>query len=154
MKYYYKNQLIFETENKMSVPVREEERIVLYNEIYKRDGFIGVIQNLKETFIKGTVENINGLYKIAVGDLLYDNVMINTLLHPKSFMLKHYKGFVCNDIYYFSKEPYDGVKMINITQLEEDMEFEERTRMALDRVENDLNRKIMTKDEFVKKMRI
>lgn len=138
MKYYYK-----------SSPNKEKEVIDLYNQIYQRDGFIGVIQNLKETFEKGTIENINGLYKITVDDSSNDNVMIKALLNPKSSMLKHYKGFVCDNIYYFSEEPCDEVEMVNISQLEEDREFERRTREALNRVENDPNRKIMTKEEFL-----
>ena len=120
----------------------------LYNEIYKRDGFIGVIHTLKETFTKGTVENLNGLYKITVDDLFIDNDVIDALLHPKSSMLKHYKGFVCDNIYYFSEEPCDEVEMINISKLE-DREFEERTREALNRVENNPNRKKLTKEEFL-----
>lgn len=138
MKYYYK-----------SSPNKEKEVIDLYNQIYQRDGFIGVIQNLKETFEKGMIENINGLYKITVDDSFNDNVMIKALLNPKSSMLKHYKGFVCDNIYYFSEEPCDEVEMVNISQLEEDREFERRTREALNRVENDPNRKKMTKDEFL-----
>lgn len=138
MKYYYK-----------SSPNKEKEVIDLYNQIYQRDGFIGVIQNLKETFEKGMIENINGLYKITVDDSSNDNVMIKALLNPKSSMLKHYKGFVCDNIYYFSEEPCDEVEMVNISQLEEDREFERRTREALNRVENDPNRKKMTKDEFL-----
>lgn len=138
MKYYYK-----------SSPNKEKEVIDLYNQIYQRDGFIGVIQNLKETFEKGMIENINGLYKITVDDSSNDNVMIKALLNPKSSMLKHYKGFVCDNIYYFSEEPCDEVEMVNISQLEEDREFERRTREALNRVENDPNRKIMTKEEFL-----
>lgn len=137
MKYYYK-----------SLPDKEKEMVNLYNEIYKRDGFLGVIHNLKETFDKGTVENLNGLYKITVDDLFIDNVMVNALFNPKSSMLKHYKGFVYDDSYYFSEEPCDEVEMINITQLE-DREFEERTREALNRVENNPNRRKMTKEEFL-----
>ena len=99
-------------------PDKEKEIVKSYNEIYKRDGFIGVIQNLKETFEKGTIEYINGLYKITIGDLLINSFIINALLHSKSLMLKHYKGFVSDDIYYFSEEPYDEVEMVNITKIE------------------------------------
>lgn len=138
MKYYYKN-----------FPDKEKEMVGLYNEIYKRDDFIGVIHNLKETFEKGTVENLHGLYKITIDDSSHDNVMIKALLNPKSSMLKHYKGFVCDNIYYFSEEPCDEVEMVNISQLEEDREFERRTREALNRVENNPDRKKMTKEEFL-----
>lgn len=123
----------------------------LYNEIYKRDGFLGVISTLKETLRVGMVENLDGLYKITVGNSSPDNVMVDALINSKSSMLKHYKGFIYDDSYYFSEEPCDEVKMINITQLE-DREFEERTREALNRVENDPNRKVMTKDEFLKEL--
>jgi hypothetical protein len=91
MKYYYKN-----------LPDKEKELVNLYNEVYKRDGFIGVIHTLKETFEKGTIENLNGLYKITVDDLLIGNVMFDALFNPKSSMLKHYKGFICDNSYYFS----------------------------------------------------
>lgn len=141
MKYYYK-----------SSPDKEKEVMDLYNQIYQRDGFIGVTQNLNETFEIGTLENIHGLYKITIGDSLLNRVIINALLHPKSSMMKHYKGFVYNDTYYFSEEPCDEVEMINISQLEEDREFERRTREALNRVENDPNHKMMTKDEFLKEL--
>ena len=137
MKHYYKIS-----------PDMKKELMGLYNEIYKRDGFIGVIHTLKESLTKGTIENINGLYKIMVNDSFGNNVIIDALLYPKSYMLQHYKGFVCDNSYYFSEEPCDDVEMINITQLE-DREFEERTREALNRVENDPNRKIMTKEEFL-----
>ena len=40
-------------------------------------------------------------------------------------------------------------EMINISKLEEDREFEERTRKALDRVENDPNSKSYSKEEFL-----
>lgn len=123
----------------------------LYNEIYKRDGFLGVISTLKETLRVGMVENLDGLYKITVGNSSPDNVMVDALINSKSSMLKHYKGFIYDDSYYFSEDPCDEVKMINITQLE-DREFEERTREALNRVENDPNRKVMTKDEFLKEL--
>lgn len=137
----------------MSFPDKEKEVIDLCNKIYQRDGFIGVIQNLRETFEIGTVENLNGLYKITVDDSSNDNVMIKALLNPRSSILKNYKGFVCDNIYYFSKEPCDEVEMINISQqLEEDREFERRTREALNRVKNDPNRKTMTKDEFLKEL--
>ena len=127
-----------------------QEKIILdlYNDVYKRDGFIGVVHTLKENFRNGTVENLNGLYKITVDDLFIDNVMIEALLNPKSYTIKHYKGFVYNDTYYFSTDPCDDVEMVNISKLE-DMEFEERAREALNRVENNPNRKIMTKDEFL-----
>ena len=137
--------------SKMPDSDRQEKIILdLYNDIYERDGFIGIIHTLKESFRNGTVENLNGLYKITVDDLFIDNVMVDALLHSKSFMLKHFKGFICNKVYYFSEEPCDNVEMINITQLEEDREFEERTREALNRVESDSNRRIMNKKEFIK----
>ena len=137
--------------SKMPDSDRQEKIILdLYNDIYERDGFIAIIHILKESFRNGTVENINGLYKITVDDLFIDNVMVDALLHPKSFTLKHYKGFIYNNVYYFSEEPCDNVEMINITQLEEDREFEERTREALNRVESDSNRRIMNKKEFIK----
>jgi hypothetical protein len=138
MKYYYKN-----------LPDKDKEMMNLYNKIYKRDGFIGIIQNLKEAFEKGVVENLNGLYKITIDDSYIDNVIIDALLHPKSSMLKHYKGFICDNSYYFSEEPCDEVEMVNVTKLE-DEEFEERTRKALKQVENNPNRKILTIEEFLK----
>lgn len=138
MKHYYKN-----------FPDKEKEMVKSYNEIYKRDRFVGIVQNLKETFEKGIIENINGLYKITVDDSSNDNVIIKALLHPESLILKHYKGFVCDNIYYFSEEPCDEVEMVNISQLKEDREFERRTREALNRVENNPDRKRMMKEEFL-----
>ena len=128
--------------------MQEKMIIGLYNDIYERDGFIGVIHTLKETFRNGTIENLNGLYKITVDDLFIDNVMVDALIDSKSSMLKHYKGFICDNSYYFSEEPCDEVEMINITQLE-DREFEERTRKALKQVEDNPNRKILTAEEFL-----
>lgn len=126
-----------------------EAAVDLYNEIYKEDGFIMVMDLLNDTFGSGFVENLNGLYKITVNDAFTANVVIDALLNTRSCMFKHYKGFVYDNIYYFSEEPCDEVEMINISQLKEDEEFEERTRKALDRVENDPNRKKMTKEEFL-----
>ena len=97
-----------------------QEKIILdlYNDIYERDGFTGIIHTLKETFRNGTVENLNGLYRITIDDLFIDNVMVDALLSPKSSMLKHYKGFICDNSYYFSEEPCDEVEMVNITKIE------------------------------------
>lgn len=126
-----------------------EAAVDLYNEIYKEDGFIMVMDILNDTFGSGFVENLNGLYKITVNDAFTANVVIDALLNTRSCMFKHYKGFVYDNIYYFSEEPCDEVEMINISQLEEDEEFEERTRKALDRVENDPNSISYSKDEFL-----
>lgn len=126
-----------------------EAAVDLYNEIYKEDGFIMVMDILNDTFGSGFVENLNGLYKITVNDAFTANVVIDALLNTRSCMFKHYKGFVYDNIYYFSEEPCDEVEMINISQLKEDEEFEERTRKALDRVENDPNSISYSKEEFL-----
>lgn len=126
-----------------------EAAVDLYNELYKEDGFIMVMDILKDTFGSGFVENLNGLYKITVNDAFTANVVIDALLNTRSCMFKHYKGFVYDRNYYFSEEPCDEVEMINISQLKEDEEFEERTRKALSQIENDPNRKKMTKEEFL-----
>lgn len=126
-----------------------EAAVDLYNELYKEDGFIMVMDILKDTFGSGFVENLNGLYRIRVNDAFTANVVIDALLNTRSCMFKHYKGFVYNTDYYFSEEPCDEVEMINISKLEEDREFEERTRKALDRVENDPNSKSYSKEEFL-----
>ncbi len=147
MKYYYKN--FPDNEKEKTYIDIVEEAVDLYNEIYKEDGFIMVMDILKDTFGSETVENLNGLSKIMVNDAFTANVLIDALLHPKSLMLEHYRGFVYDNIYYFSEEPCDEVEMINISQLKEDEEFEERTRKALSQVENDPNRKKMTKEEFL-----
>lgn len=137
MKHYYKIS-----------PDMIKEIMVLYNKIYAKDGFLGVIQTLRESLTNGTVENINGLYKITVDDSFGNNIVIDALLYPKSLMLQHYKGFVCENIYYFSEDICDEVEMINVTKLE-DEEFEERTRKALKQVEDNPNRKILTAEEFL-----
>ena len=126
-----------------------EAAVDLYNEIYKEDGFIMVMDILNDTFGSGFVENLNGLYKITVNDAFTANVVIDALLNTRSCMFKHYKGFVYDNIYYFSEEPCDEVEMINISQLKEDEEFEERTRKALDRIENDPNSISYSKEEFL-----
>lgn len=126
-----------------------EAAVDLYNEIYKEDGFIMVMDILKDTFGSETVESLNGLYRITVNDAFTANVLIDALLNTRSCMFKHYKGFVYDNIYYFSEEPCDEVEMINISQLKEDEEFEERTRKALDRVENDPNSISYSKEEFL-----
>lgn len=126
-----------------------EAAVDLYNEIYKEDGFIMVMDILNDTFGSGFVENLNGLYKITVNDAFTANVVIDALLNTRSCMFKHYKGFAYDNIYYFSEEPCDEVEMINISQLKEDEEFEERTRKALDRVENDPNSISYSKEEFL-----
>lgn len=96
----------------------KKELMVLYNKIYEKDGFLGVIQTLRESLTNGTIENINGVCKITVDDSFVNNIIIDALLHPKSYMLQHYKGFVCDNIYYFSEDIFDKVEMINITKIE------------------------------------
>ncbi len=147
MKYYYKN--FPDNEKEKTYIDIVEEAVDLYNEIYKEDGFIMVMDILEDTFGSGFVENLNGLYKITVNDAFTANVLIDAFLHPKSLMLEHYRGFVYDNIYYFSEEPCDEVEMINISQLKEDEEFEERTRKALDRIEKDPNRISYSKEEFL-----
>lgn len=86
------------------------------NHIYIMKGFNGVIEEIEDRLEYGTVQIINGLYRITTGGWSDDEALLHTLMYPTCKFSRHYKGYIVGGAFYFSKEKYAAVEMMKLKQ--------------------------------------
>ena len=86
------------------------------NNIYKKSGFQGVIEYVKDKLEYGTVTEMDNLIRISTGGWSDDEILVDCLISPLSVFHYHYVGYIVGGAFYFdedrSLESFRNIKLI------------------------------------------
>lgn len=78
--------------------------IEIINTVYHIEGFKGVIEEVQDRLVYGTVKKTNGLYCISTGGWSDDEALLDALISPMTRFHYHYVGYLVGGHFYFSED--------------------------------------------------
>lgn len=91
--------------------------VELFNIIYKKYGFKGVLEEIDDRLEYGKVSEENGLYCITTGGWSDDEELVDCLIHPHSKFHYHYCGYIVGGAFYFCEDKSEmNVEMVKVVE--------------------------------------
>ena len=97
----------------------ENMLVDIFNTIYDKYGFKGVIREVEDRLTYGTVKEMNGLVRITTSGYSNDEEICHALNHILCKFNKHYCGYTRGGAFYFCEEKYANVEMVRVINKEE-----------------------------------
>ena len=93
--------------------------IEVFNTIYDKYGFDGVLEEIKGRLLYGTVtKKDDDLYRISTGGWSDDEEILHSLTSlPSKFGYFHYVGVLRGGAYYFSEKNHNNFEIINMEKI-------------------------------------